>query len=158
MSDMSSAAVERNLSDFLRKSGDVLREVDDHDVLLHRRDGADLMLVRADREAVVRDAIGLSSSFMSWFARTHARELVAGLPDVLPWLRFLPANDRETFSHELVQTLEACISLDAYDQLGLLLQQWRNTAYVWSRPQLLRALQTDHANEVYDGIVPLPTS
>ncbi len=156
ISDMSSAAVERNLSDFLRKSGDVLREVDDHDVLLRRRDGADLMLVRADREEVVRDAVGLSSSFMSWFARTHARELVAGLPDVLPWLRFLPDDDRDAFSHEFVETLEACISLDSYDQLGVLLQQWRNTAYVWSRPELLRALQTDHANEAYDGMVPVP--
>jgi hypothetical protein len=82
---------------------------------------------------------------MSWFTRVHARELVVGLPDVLPWLRFLPDDDRETFTGEFVQTLEACISLDSYGLLGVLLQQWRNTAYVWSRPELLRALKTDHA-------------
>jgi hypothetical protein len=156
MLNMSPATVERNLSDFLRKSGDVLREVEEHDVLLRRRDGADLMLVRADREEVVRDTVGLSSGFMSWFARAHAPEFLAGLPDVLPWLRFLPDDDREAFSRELVQTLEACISLDSYDQLGVLLHQWRNTAYVWSRPELLRALGADHAAEGHDEPVPAP--
>lgn len=158
MQDMPAATVERDFSDFLRKSGDVLRDVEDHDVLLRRRDGADLMLVRADREEVVRDTVGLSSGFMSWFARAHARELVVGLPEVLPWLRFLPEGDRETFSREFVRTLEACISLHSYDQLGLLLHQWRDTAYVWSRPELLQALRTDHADEAYDEPVPAPAT
>jgi hypothetical protein len=155
---MPAATVERNFSDFLRKSGDVLRDVEDHDVLLRRRDGADLMLVRADREAVVRDTVGLSSRFMSWFARVHARELVAGLPEMLPWVRFLPEGERDTFSRELVETLEACISLDSYDQLGVLLQQWENTAYVWSRPDLVQALRTDRADEAYEEPVPTPTT
>jgi hypothetical protein len=155
---MSAATVERNFSDLLRRSGDVLREVEDHDVLLRRRDGADLMLVRADREEIVRDTVGLSSGFMSWFARAHVRELVAGLPEVLPWLRFLPDGDRETFSREFVETLEACSSLDSYDQLGVLLHQWRNTAYVWSRPELLQALTTEHADEAYDEPVAAPTA
>lgn len=156
MLDMSRATVERNLSDFLRRSGDVLREVEDHDVLLRRRDGADLMLVQADRETVIRDAVGLSSGFMSWFARMHASELIAGLPDVLPWLRFLPEGDRESFAQELVQTLEACISLQSYDQLGVLLSQWQNTAYLWSRPELLAEMQSDNAGESYDEPVPAP--
>jgi hypothetical protein len=50
------AAYERNFSDLLRKSGEVLDKVDRHDVPLHRRDGHDLLLVRADREETVRDA------------------------------------------------------------------------------------------------------
>jgi hypothetical protein len=156
MPDMSPSTVERNLSDFLRRSGDVLREVEDHDVLLRRRDGADLMLVQADRETVIRDTVGLSSGFMSWFARMHGPELVAGLPDVVPWLRFLPEGDREAFAQELVQTLEACISLQSYDQLGVLLSQWRKTAYLWSRPELLAELRTDHAPESYDEPVAAP--
>lgn len=156
MPDMPPATVERNLSDFLRRSGEVLREVEQHDVLLRRRDGADLMLVQADRETVIRETVGLSSGFMSWFARMHARELIAGLPDVLPWLRFLPEHDREAFARELVQTLEACISLQSYERLGVLLSQWRNTAYVWSRPELLAELHSDHAAEGYEQPVPAP--
>lgn len=153
---MSAATVERNFSDLLRKSGEVLREVEDHDVLLRRRDGADLMLVRADREELVRDTVALSSGFMSWFARSYADELVDGLPDVLPWLRFLPERDQEAFGREFVQTLEACVSLESYDRLGVLLHQWRHTAYVWSRPELVRALRADHADEAYDEPVPAP--
>lgn len=153
---MSAATVEHNFSEFLRKSGDILREVEDHDVLLRRRDGADLMLVRADREAVVRDTVGLSSSLLGWFARTHARELAEGLPEALPWLHFLPERDRAEFAEELVRMLEACISLGSFDRLGALLNQWRNTAYVWSRPELLEALRRDHAEDGYDGPVAVP--
>ncbi len=156
MDRMPAATVERNFSEFLRRSGDVLREVEEHDVLLRRRDGADLMLVRADREEVVRDTIGLSSSLLGWFARTHARELAQGLPEALPWLRFLPESERETFAEEFVRVLEASISLDSFDRLGVLLSQWRNTAYVWSRPELLEALRADQAGEGYDEPVPAP--
>jgi hypothetical protein len=155
---MPAATVERSFSEFLRKSGDVLREVEEHDVLLRRRDGADLMLVRADREELVRDTVGLSSSLLAWFARTHARELAEGLPEALPWLHFLPEADRKTFSDEFVPMLEACISLGSFDRLGVLLSQWRNTAYVWSRPELLDALRADQAGEGYDEPVPVPAA
>jgi len=155
---MSAGITERNLSDFLRKSGEVLREVDDHDVLLRRRDGADLMLVRADREEVVRETVGLSSSLLGLFGRAHARELVQSLPEALPWLRFLPERDREAFGEQFLSVLEACVSLGSFDQLGVLMGRWRNTAYVWSRPALLHALQSDRADEGYDEPVPAPAA
>jgi hypothetical protein len=155
---MSPVTVKRNFSELLRQSGDVLRDVEHHDVLLHRRDGEDLMLVRADREEIVRDTVGLSSSLLRWFVRAHPREMVEALRDALPWLRFLPEGDLETFGREFVDILEACISLGSYDQLGILLAQWRNTAYVWSRPELLHELQADHADDGHDEPVPAPTA
>jgi len=150
------AAYERNFSDLLRKSGEVLDEVDRHDVLLHRRDGHDLLLVRADREETVRDAVGAASSVLAHLARTHLHEMAEGLPDALPWLRMLPTSDLKQFTKEFIEVTEACGSLGSFDRLGLLLSEWRDTAYAWSRPEVLGALQTDHAREGFDEPVPSP--
>lgn len=155
---MSTTTTERNLSDFLRKSGEVLEEVNEHDVLLRRRDGHDLLLVRADRQAAVHEAVGISSSLLAWFVRSHQGELAGALGDGLPWLRFLPEEDRAAFVREFVDTIEACASLDSFDQLGILLEQWRNTAYAWSRPELLERLRSDHPGEGFDQSVPAPAA
>jgi hypothetical protein len=153
---MATAAHTRNFSDLLRKSGEVLDEVDRHDVLLHRRDGHDLLLVRADREETARDAVVAASSVLAHLARTHLREMAAGLPDALPWLRMLPRSDLEQFTKEFVEVAEACGSLGSFDRLGLLLSEWRDTAYAWSLPEVLGALQTDHAREGFDEPVSPP--
>ena len=47
-------------------------------------------------------------------------------------------------------------SIRPNDRLGMLLQQWRNTAYAWPRPELLQALRSDHAAEPHDEPVPPP--
>ncbi|MBK5229630.1 MAG: hypothetical protein JJE27_00505 [Thermoleophilia bacterium] len=153
---MTTSTIEINFSDLLRKSGEVLREVEDHDVLLRRRDGADLILVRADREAGVRGAAGVSTTFLSWFARTHVDELISGLPEVFPWTDFLLEGDRRKFADEFVRTLAACESLGSFDHLSVLIDQWRNTAYVWSRPELLETLRSDAASEDFDEPVASP--
>jgi hypothetical protein len=151
---MATEALERNFSDLLRKSGEVLEEVDRHDVLLRRRDGHDLLLVRADREETVRDAVEVASSVLAHMARRHLSEMAEGLPDALPWLRILPPGDLEQFAKEFIEVAEACGSLGSFDRLGLLLTEWRNTAYAWSRPEVLGALRTDHASEGFDEQVP----
>jgi hypothetical protein len=153
---MTTATRERSLSDFLRKSGEVLDEVDEHDVLLRRRDGHDVLLVRADREEVVREAVDISSNLLVQVARAHAHELANGLRDRLPWLRFLPDSDQEQFIADFIGTAQACSSLGSFDQLGVLIAQWRNTAYAWSRPELRSALEVDHADEAYDEPVSAP--
>ncbi len=156
MLGMAMASHERNFSDLLRKSGEVLEEVDRHDVLLHRRDGHDLLLVRADREETVRNAVGAASSVLAQLARTHLHEMAEGLPNALPWLRMLPNSDLEQFTKEFAEVAEACGSLGSFDRLGLLLAEWRGTAYAWSRPEVLGALQADHAREDFDEPVPSP--
>src|SRR5215218_8722794 len=108
MYHMTSATLERNLSDFLRKSGDVLEEVDHHDVLLRRRDGHDVLLVRADREQTIREAVDLSSALLARMAREHTAELAETLSEVLPWIEFLPEDDRREFAAEFIATARAC--------------------------------------------------
>jgi hypothetical protein len=68
----------------------------------------------------------------------------------------LPRSDLEQFTKEFVEVAEACGSLGSFDRLGLLLSEWRDTAYAWSLPEVLGALQTDHAREGFDEPVSSP--
>jgi hypothetical protein len=63
----------------------------------------------------------------------------------LPWLGLLPEGDLEEFTKEFVEVAEACGSLGSFDRLGLLLDEWRKTAYALSNPETLAALQRSPA-------------
>ena len=131
-------------------------DVDRQDVLLRRRDGHDLLLVRADREETVRDAVGVASSMLARMAGRHLADMAKGIPEAMPWLRLLPPGDLEEFTREFVEVAEACGSLGSFDRLGLLLAEWRKTAYAWSHPEALATLRADHAGEAFGEPVPSP--
>jgi hypothetical protein len=144
---------ETTFSAMLRESGEVLREVDKHDVLLHRRDGADVMLVRADREAGVRESLGATAQLLSLLPDDVLREYVPELTRKMPWLRFLPPDDRVTFVRELVEAAEACVAVGVFDPMGRLLDEWHATAAVWASPAAVESLR-EPAD--VDELVPRP--
>jgi hypothetical protein len=75
-----------------------------------------------------------------------ARALLLSLPDVFPWVRFLPKEDVQAFLVELVETIRACVSLDNVAALAPVIAAWRGTAEIYSDPDLLKA-----ATESLDG-------
>ncbi|MGB1583391.1 MAG: hypothetical protein ACPHCI_06345 [Solirubrobacterales bacterium] len=147
---------EHTFSDFLRKSGDVLRDVDEHTVLLRRRDGVDLILQRADHESETRETIELSTLVLNWLSHAQPETLSDALLEIFPWTSFLPPTDRAEFASDFMQTLRACVSIGSFDALQAEIAQWRNTAYVWSKPELLSALQGEVADEGLGKPVGMP--
>ncbi|MGB4779683.1 hypothetical protein [Microbacterium sp.] len=79
--------------------------------------------------AVVRDAA---------LAERFSAELVS----TLPWVAFLPEDDRRAFAAEAAETLRACASIGRYTAFATLIEDWRNTAEIWSDPELARSLST----------------
>lgn len=67
----------------------------------------------------------------------------AGLLDGLPWVTFLPEPDRAAFASEAIETLRACVSVGRYTAFADLIDDWRNTAEIWSDPALAAALSGD---------------
>src|SRR5205085_4029290 len=57
--------IERNLTDMLRSSGEVLREAEHQDVVLRRRDGADVMLVDFEREQGLRQSLAAAARIIA---------------------------------------------------------------------------------------------
>ena len=70
---------EHTFTHMLRNSGEVLAEVEHHDVVLRRRDGEDLFLGLRSREESVRDALGiLARLLLAASVDPDTRQRVAG--------------------------------------------------------------------------------
>jgi hypothetical protein len=82
-------------------------------------------------------------------------ELIAGqIPQVLPWARFLPAQDLQEFTAEFVAVAEAAGSIGNLAPLAQVMIEWQHTAEVHADPDLHRALtRTDLVDH---GPVPAP--
>jgi len=127
-----------NFSSLLRQSGKVLKEIEQgYDVLLERRDGADMILTEASKEVGMRESL-----------QTAARLITAtlGQPDTehailertveqLPWLGFLPEENRLEFLREFAQTAAGVVETGAVEPLVRLEQDWMASARIYSDPK-----------------------
>jgi len=134
---------ERTFTQMLRNSGEVLAQVEHHDVVL-RRDGEDLFLSLRSREESVRDALGvLARTLLAAGIDPGARRRVAGaVSSALPWTAFLPEDERAEFFEALTSTAAACVEVDLFEPLAHLIDGWRATAEVHANPELAELLGT----------------
>lgn len=70
-------------------------------------------------------------------------KFVSSLTESLPWTVFLPEPDREAFAAEAAETLHACASIGRFTAFADLVEDWRNTAEIWSDTSLAASLRTD---------------
>jgi hypothetical protein len=108
---------------------------------LERRDGRDLILESADRAEADDKALKLTGSLFFHLMKTDkgARALLLALPEVFPWVRFLPRDDVRAFLVELVDTMHACGDLGNIAALTPVIAAWQDTAEIYSDPELLKA-------------------
>jgi hypothetical protein len=118
---------------------------------LDRRDGGDLILESAERAEAEDEALSLVSSLFFSLVKNDegARALLLSLPDVFPWVKFLPTDGVRGFLVELVDTMRACASVGNVAALEPVIAAWRATAEIYSDPALLKSATapldgTDH--------------
>jgi hypothetical protein len=68
-----------------------------------------------------------------------ARALLLALPEVFPWVRFLPTEDVRSFLVELVETIHAFADLGNMAAIAPVVAAWKGTAEIYSDPELLKA-------------------
>ena len=148
------ALIEHTLSYLLRNSGDVIAEVEHQDVLLRRRDGADLILGLRSREESLRTALGVLARLLVAASLDPAtRDRVASaLTASLPWTSFLPDEERAEFFQALTEKAAACVELDTFEPLARLIDGWRATAEVYGVPELRAKLEVERTGPA----VPIP--
>ncbi len=140
------APTEHTLSFLLRNSGAVLAEAQQRDVVLHRRDGEDLLLSPLARERGVRDSLGIAARVLkAVLAEGDTRSAVAvRVVDELPWTHFLPSDDRERFLDEFATTAAACVETETFEPLARLLRDWRATAEIYATPEMRTVMDSRH--------------
>ena len=116
---------------------------------LERRDGRDLILEAAERAEAKNEALTMTGRLFFALVKHDVGEkaLLLALPDVFPWVRYLPAPDVRSFLGELIDTVRACAELDNLAALTPVVAAWRDTAEIYSDAELLKA-----ATAPLDGI------
>ncbi|MFI2713105.1 hypothetical protein ACH495_23575 [Micromonospora sp. NPDC018662] len=122
---------------------------------LRRRDAADLVLMSADRAAAEGEVVDLTARLLASLVRRDPGLVREALPTVLPWVRFLPAEDAHQMADEFVATAEAAAAVGNTAALSQLLTEWRHTAEVHADPDLHRVLTTPSDDDF--GPVTRPT-
>ena len=108
---------------------------------LDRRDGEDLILESASRAEAEDEALSMASRLFFSLMKDDqgARALLLALPDVFPWVRFLPTDDVRGFLVELVETIRASADLGNVAAIAPVVAAWKGTAEIYSDPELLKA-------------------
>jgi hypothetical protein len=108
---------------------------------LDRRDGGDLILESAARAEAEDEALSMASRLFFSLMKDDqgARALLLALPDVFPWVRFLPTDDVRGFLVELVETIRASADLRNVAAIAPVVAAWKGTAEIYSDPELLKA-------------------
>ncbi|MDG3015834.1 hypothetical protein [Speluncibacter jeojiensis] len=134
-----------------------LRKSPAQSLLVRRRDAEDLVLTTAARAELEHAAASVTTRmFVALMQRDpRARELVTEvLPEVFPWVAFLPRDDVQAFVLELVTTLRAAESLDNPAPVVQVIDAWRHTAEVLADPALAAILTVETGDDL--GPVPAP--
>lgn len=124
---------------------------------LDRRDGEDLILESAAHAEAEDEALTMASRLFFSLVKNDdgARALLLSLPDVFPWVRFLPTDGVRAFLVELVDTMRACADVGNAAALEPVVAAWRHTAEIYSDPELLKAATVPLDGTDY-GPVPEP--
>lgn len=132
---------EHTLTDLLRNPRTVIAGIEGGDVVVRRRDGDDFVIQSLARHRSEAAAVGLLAALLRG-SQQAIPNASASLQELLPWLRFLPAADRQAFVTELLATIAASASVGAFAPVSVLVDQWRHTAEIWADPDLLDTLST----------------
>lgn len=132
--------IERPFSELLRKPNEVVKDLEDRDVVLRRRDAPALRLGIAERDQERSDAYAMVGRTLRNIAERHPVALAAALLDEFTWTSFLPDTDRDEFVGEFVRVSVAAGEFDNFAPLAQLLQEWQATAEVHADPELAARL------------------
>jgi hypothetical protein len=113
---------------------------------LRRRDAEDLVLTTASRYEEEHEVNSATIRFFIAMVNhsDQATELMLDVvPEVFPWVQFLPGEEARTFLYELVDTLRAAESINNAAPVAQLIAEWQHTAEVHADPQLREILARD---------------
>ncbi|MDO8484507.1 MAG: hypothetical protein Q7S35_06135, partial [Candidatus Limnocylindrales bacterium] len=128
---------EATLTDFLRDPNSIVEKLERQDVVLHRRNAADLRLSLQSRSEADDEGV----RFIAHLLGQALTDDVVGARLVsaaaaIPWVTFLPERSRHTFVEELIRTAEAAGELGSMAPLAQLLVEWKATAAIHTDPAL----------------------
>lgn len=154
-------ATEVQWSELQRDPKSVAALADRGDVRVRRRDGAELLLTRADRAASTADgavhAARALRNLLAHLPRDAWDAAARSLADEFPWVDALPAGDRHQFITDFARAFQASAEMGQWSLLDQILREWRNTAAIHADHDLAASLAIPLGTDSDFGPVPRPT-
>jgi hypothetical protein len=105
----------------------------------------DLVLATASRAAQDREVVDLAIRMLRAIASDpvmSSSNLLGIMPQVFPWIRFLPGDEQMEFARELVEVMSAGEGAGSPAPVLRTITEWRNTAQIYADPELLETLRS----------------
>jgi hypothetical protein len=129
-------------SSFLRGPSEVLPSLEEGDVVLERRDDESLVVTRHDRYEARLFGMGVATRVLVHLVNEDPDRAVRLIADEMPWLIWLPEDERATCVQELVANLAAGADTGTLEPFARAVREWRDTAEVWADPELANRFRT----------------
>jgi hypothetical protein len=128
-------------SELARDPKSVAALADAGDVRLKRRDGADLVLTRADRVAAADDgAVTAARAFRNILAHVGVDVFAHSFIDEFGWAQVLPEGDIRQFVQDFVRSAQVAAELGRWEVLSQVVREWKATAAIYAEPGLAARL------------------
>lgn len=124
---------ETTVSAFLRHSGAVLDGIDEEDVLLTRRDGADLVLIPASRMRAIRQGMRTLAGALRQPGGSMGRTPVSSPASPPPEAAFLSSEERRRMLAEVAEAALVAADLEVVQPLERTLDRWERLVRVRAR-------------------------
>ena len=126
--------------------------VADQDVILDRRDAEDLYLSTRERHDRAESAQRITTAMLAEISRTRPDLAGEAMVATLPWMAWLPSEDKISCLAELLAQLRAGAETGELRPFEVALQAWTSTAVIYSDPEVLAELQrTRTSTELSDA-------
>ncbi|MDR2374708.1 MAG: hypothetical protein LBD77_11600 [Bifidobacteriaceae bacterium] len=119
------------LSELLRRPNQIISQTEKGAVTITRRDGADLLIMKAEDERRRREGVNLASAIMR-AAVAAGGDFAAALATVFGWTRLLTSRELESFAQDVEKSLWAAVDLDRYELFLLEVGRWSATAETYA--------------------------
>lgn len=86
------------------------------------------------------------------FVKYHNEKVRGEKSTVLPWVEYLDDEERAQFHDEYINNIMVAIVAGHWDEVEILLEDWKATAETESNPDLIKALKAKVPKEEYVAI------
>ncbi|MHB8379750.1 MAG: hypothetical protein ACYDB2_07515 [Acidimicrobiales bacterium] len=132
-------------SSFLRGPSRVLPSLEDADVVLERRDEDNLVLTTFRRFAAREEGAALAGRLIADVIEVNPSMMDDLLVGEFPWLRWLPDVEQVKALKDIIGELLAGATAGSLEPFVRAIDEWRDTAVIWSDPSLAERLQGSFA-------------
>ncbi|TXR51569.1 hypothetical protein [Quadrisphaera setariae] len=132
------------LSRLVQHPTEVATLVAEQDIVLDRRNAEDLYLSTVERHEQESQGLRITTSALAALARVRPDLAGDALSETLPWMVWLPVDEKTACLQELLDNLRAGAETSQLRPFFLNLAAWRSTAITWSDPDLAAMLLAGH--------------